>query len=1675
MTLVRPQDLSFMAGGAVAQRHGVFVRRTSPTEDVAEVFARSTTAPRFDENGVVRNAAIDVPRLSWRDFDGDGVYEQAVLPIGPQTTNLIEFNVPGGVPSDFELSPVGVTNMTDEYYIEMDDGDDLQINAPANFDEDDFTIVVWGRPAWPNDDGAEHVFFQIKPNSRNQLLLRKLAAGTVSLTHEGSNVLTAVELTLPFSAGDEIFVAARLTGGTLTIYADTNGDDTLETDADTVTAYDASFAGVPFYIGQDVAGGSSFIGGLNIAILDDGSSADPITERFNSGDGEDIQDWLEEYGEQLVLYVPKSKDGEEVKALSYASATQLLSGDTTAEGRYDFDGDADSISYGNDTSLDGATDFSKCFTFEPDSINPAPALAGRWNAGAADRQWIIEVTTTGKIRVWLSGNGITSRSAECDTTVLVTGTEYRLWVRYDGGGAADADKLKVGIATLDPVTRKWGAFAAQSITFGGSLGAVPAALHTCAAAVNHYLGVTTGWADLDGKIDDYRWNDDTAIATATLDADLVNEANPAHWDHWCPMDGNANDAIGSTNGTPSGATQVADGRHQSGRFERYTKTGRYWFDGVDDEIDLGDFPALDGLNGLAMFGVFTPEEVDSNRVLFSRYDFDGVSNRQVRLYITAAKHLAMTLSGDGVTAPTGIGDADLVNGTTYGCWVWYDGEGAADTDRLKIALGVYDPATGTWGAFAEETLSYAGGSIPASLRTCDVPTTAYFGREDSGSHYKGCLDDFRLWLGATNRPATSELDGLVVYDEVTGIPSTCFEPDHWWTFRGDADDERAHDGTFARADTGRFYGADGLVRAAASGELRNRTFVDAGDGEKYMVALLEAGFTNLNTEDDLQNWFKSATPVITPNVSDPAGGTAAYTVEDNAGGANEYIEREFSYTGDGVKSFFIAIRENSHPGVGAQEIRIIDTDDGGASRLRLAIDSWSSGEPQITEHEGTVLFMFESYDGYWILLCQTEAITAANTNMTRLHPAAVTAQVGSFDVFLVGGFDSAFPPYSLLSESQTTTKDELKVPISGWTPDQGYTVYGKVVNFMLANTGVAAVVFDVGGYSATSSVMLRADPASDVWRLFTNTVAGGPVGSNIGGAELPTIGDVFEFRISVPASGNITWGVSKNGGGEATQNHTPGIWDGAFSSLFFRLAMDASDAAQGNAGHIEWKAESTAGLSLAQMQALDQPDLFYWHAGMGLSDVDGSVSGALDWYDGRQPEGWTVTDIICDRATTSQEGAYSARGASVAIDATDVLTQPISGMTVGKWLYTRGYGKGTAGRITADANQLDFTSDAGLTKKADIEALTATSDAAALFSSTTTISVLYDGVVVAEFAEPAFDTASKGDAIPGIDGLGGPWGIADASSVVASSEGIPLPYDTDFGTTVMKLESGPAGSGTRRYLFGLPGTLNSFTPNTLGGMVVGVYIPSSSEITPAQVTTHAVDDQGSSAGDVASATDRWQWLWVTRPWDASATEAYLELRFADGVSLSGADEVLYMAIPTGVDGTIPLVPIPQIAEGTSVVEEEDFYAAFEIPPGVAGFYVELIAWAPGGLLYIGAAGDSGARLMLEYATDGTLLIFFSDGSSTSQKASASTVSPGSNIKVLGTVTATGILQITISIDDAAEEQSALSSALALPDDWGDQRAYLGSKGGGDHATVEILEAKAVRDSTYTLAEVGAVV
>jgi len=1290
MVLVRPQDLSFMAGGAVAAREGVFVRRTSPTEDVAEIFTRSTVAPRFDENGVVRSAAIDTPRLNWRDFDRDGVYEQAVLPIHPQSINVVEFNVPGGTPADFELLPVTVTNQTDEFYVMVDAGDSLQLPEQTNWDRTKWLAPLWTKPPFSSDDGALHTFFEIQADANNFIRVSKTAAGLVELRTKAGGTEKSTTLTpdTPWSAGDEIFIGLLFDGTDATLYFDTDGDTALDSAQILAVGVFAPGTYVTRF-GMDFAGANPAESGLNLALLNIASSAAPLTSRWGAGVGLDIKDWFAEVhpdsglplSDHLVYYTPKSDDGEEVKNLNFDGETYLVHPGTA--GAYAWIADA--------PSLDVVGDLELQWFGSLDDWTPAAAEILISKSGAAGQQsFKLDVLLSGALRLIWSEDGT---AIKIETSSAATGVSDGVdqWIKVTlevDNGAADAE-VKFYLGGSGP-TPSWGQLGATQL--------VGATTSIFASTANVHLGINQG--------------------------------------AFSPLAGKTRRAM-----------------------------------------------ILDGIGG------------------------------------------TVVLDADFLHRYPGIGS--FIDGSAYAHAVTIAGD--------------------------------------AALRS------------------------------AGNQPT----------------------PD-----------------VFVRADTARQVSIFGDVDQVESGVLRNAHYEGAD-----RLSLLEAAYTNLMTEKDLDSWTKVLTPVLTAITGPDGVAGSAFTVEDDDGGNKEYIFESITLTGDGLKTYPIAVRENTMPGAGTQRVALIESVTG--ALLDFDITSWVAGEPQVTEVVGTLLDKYQiGTSGWWVLVGQTTFATAVNAHQLYIFPTDTAAQTGSIDVFFPAAYDAAFPPRSLLDASEVTTADQYKKAITGWTPGQGYTLYGKIKNFMLANTGGTYTVCNLGNAAAGGdSVRIIAVPGSDIWQATFRLAAN----ANVGGANAPTIGDDFEFRISVPPTGGCTLGVSKNGGAEdTTVSGDPGAWGPAFNSLFFYLSMDGGPGNQGNAGHYEWKAFAGAAKSLADCRA-DDADLFHYRPG-----------------------------------------------------------------------------------------QFD------------------------------------------ELAEPAFSTATKGTALPMIDGLGGAWGVADASSVSASGEGIPLPFDTDFGTTIVKLESGPAGSGTRRYLIGLPGTMNGFSAEALAGMVVGVYIPSSSEIDPTDVGTHAVDNVGSDAGDVAGLNDTWEWLWVARTWDAGATEAYFELRFADGVSLSGSDEVIYMAVPTAVAGGVPLVPVPQITEGTTTIEEEDFYAAFEVPPGAMGIYVKARFWAPGTPIFIGQSGGGGAGLRLQYISDGTCSVKFDNGPTTRSASASGPVSPGDIVQLFGTMTDDGEVRITMKIGDAAEEQSALSASNIMVDDWGDQRSYLGSKGGGEHGAFEILYAKIVRGSTYTLAEVEAV-
>jgi len=298
---VRAQDLVFYGGGECFEKYGVLIKRTSPGEEIIETHVCADARLYYDENGVLRQCAANVPRP-------DHVGDDTVLALEGALNQLCEFNVPGGTPSDYELSPMTVTNLTSEFYAEFDAGDDLTFVVLEIFEPNNFVTAVWAKPTWPSGDGDKHVIWEAKYDGTNYVQLYVDTDGDLKCNVVVGGADNITNLTLAISAADEIFVGAWLDDGSLVLYVDTDGDTTLDTDTD------ASVGALPtgswtLYFGTDSAGANPFRGGLNVIILNNGDSADPITDRFDAGDGEDWSTWKAKYGSGLTLFLPDPDSG----------------------------------------------------------------------------------------------------------------------------------------------------------------------------------------------------------------------------------------------------------------------------------------------------------------------------------------------------------------------------------------------------------------------------------------------------------------------------------------------------------------------------------------------------------------------------------------------------------------------------------------------------------------------------------------------------------------------------------------------------------------------------------------------------------------------------------------------------------------------------------------------------------------------------------------------------------------------------------------------------------------------------------------------------------------------------------------------------------------------------------------------------------------------------------------------------------------------------------------------------------------------------------------------------------------------------------------------------------------------------------------------------------------------
>lgn len=236
-------------------------------------------------------------------------------------------------------SLAGITNLSGEYGLRINKGDLFQFAVPGNWTPDNWSVGFLVLVDWANTDGVSHPFQVFYADASNYVVWGKNAAGDLYCTVVAAGTTKTASLTSAFAAGTIIYFGARLNGGTLTVYADTDDDNDITDNTATATSVPASTgASWTAYVGANQAGSEFLEGAVNAVLTNDGSSADPIIDRFNGGAGMAIEEWAArfhavsglQYRESVVLYGPYDYDGTPTAQFVTDVVPSLRVGDTYA-------------------------------------------------------------------------------------------------------------------------------------------------------------------------------------------------------------------------------------------------------------------------------------------------------------------------------------------------------------------------------------------------------------------------------------------------------------------------------------------------------------------------------------------------------------------------------------------------------------------------------------------------------------------------------------------------------------------------------------------------------------------------------------------------------------------------------------------------------------------------------------------------------------------------------------------------------------------------------------------------------------------------------------------------------------------------------------------------------------------------------------------------------------------------------------------------------------------------------------------------------------------------------------------------------------------------------------------------------------------------------------------------
>lgn len=345
-------------------------------------------------------------------------------------------------------------------------------------------------------------------------------------------------------------------------------------------------------------------------------------------------------------------------------------------------------------------------------------------------------------------------------------------------------------------------------------------------------------------------------------------------------------------------------------------------------------------------------------------------------------------------------------------------------------------------------------------------------------------------------PGTLELD-LVIRRTTTAVVRDRFFDRALFRYKA-GDDLR--DATFARSGTvGPYTDADGLLKALAADIPRIDWEYAPGELRPSLPGLLleSPAFTNLVSDEDLTNWSKTGPPDVTGGIDDPAGGTGAYTITDDAGGSAEYISGTVPYTGsDGWAAWLV--RPRTFPSSGSQAVGLYDDSAGPTGLIFANIDAWSvlTG-PTLNVLAGTMWTRYVG-NGYWAIIGVSDSIDSGHTNRMRFIPGNAGA-TGAYDAFRPLAGDGVSPPWSILGESEVKQAETLTHP---WThrPQAmcGIDDFRELERPNWATEGGSQRrIFEIGTGDTAGRLVLSRPSAADTYQILHQTAAGGPVTSTV--------------------------------------------------------------------------------------------------------------------------------------------------------------------------------------------------------------------------------------------------------------------------------------------------------------------------------------------------------------------------------------------------------------------------------------------------------------------------------------------------------------------------------------------------------------------------------------------------